>query len=60
MVHRFTTTPETAHLLTKESKKHKFFFRILTRTSHTDKVFCEVTKSGFEYINSNHIEVDYE
>lgn len=57
MVHRFTTTPETAHMLTKAGKKEKFYFKTLTRTDNTDHVECETTEPGFEYINRNNINV---
>ena len=59
MVHRFTTTAETAHMLTKTSKKENFYFRTLTRTDHIDKVECETTEPGFKYINENDIPVTW-
>lgn len=59
MVHRFTTTPETAHMLTKTSKKERFYFRTLTRTDKIEKVECETTEPGFEYINNNNINVTW-
>ena len=57
MTHRFTTTPETAHMLTKTSKKEKFYFRTLTCTDRTDTVTCETTEPGLEYIKENNINV---
>ena len=59
MVHKFTTNPETAHQLTKLSKKHGFYFKSLTRTTNIDKVVCEVTETGYDFINDNGIEVDF-
>lgn len=57
MVHRFTTTAEVAHKLTKQSKKQGFYFRTLSRTDNTDVVSCEVTEHGYEYIQQNEIPV---
>lgn len=51
MVHRFYATPETAHKLTKESKRNHFYFRTLTRTDDIDSVYCETTDLGLDYIN---------
>lgn len=59
MVHKFTTNPETAHQLTKLSKKHDFYFKSLTRTTNIEKVVCEVTEIGYDFINENGIEVDF-
>ena len=59
MVHRFTTTPETAHMLTKQSKKENFYFKTLTRTDNTVHVACETTEPGIEYINKNNINVKW-
>ncbi len=44
-------------MLTKASKKEKFYFKTLTRTDNTDHVECETTEPGFEYINRNNINV---
>lgn len=60
MVHRFTTTPETVHMLTKTSKKEKFYFRTLTRTDNTELVTCETTAPGYNYINDNNINVTWQ
>lgn len=60
MVHRFYAKPETAHMLTKESKKNHFYFRTLTRTDNTESVYCETTDPGLEYINDNDIDVSYQ
>lgn len=60
MVHRFTTSPETAHKLTALKKKHGFYFRTLTKTDNTDLVSCEVTEPGYEFIQKNNIEVTFE
>lgn len=59
MVHKFTANPETAHQLTKLSKKHGFYFKSLTRTTNIEKVVCEVTATGYDFINDNGIEVDF-
>lgn len=59
MVHKFTTNPETAHQLTKLSKKEGFYFKSLTRTTNIEKVVCEVTETGYDFINDNGIEVDF-
>lgn len=59
MVHRFTTTPETARALTKTSKKEKFYFRTLTHTDNTDSVECETTEPGYKYITENNINVTW-
>lgn len=57
MAHYFKTNPATAHKLTKESKKNKFYFRTLTRTDNTDIVECEINEKGYEFIKSNNIEI---
>lgn len=59
MVHRFTTTSEQAHALTKESKKVGFYFRTLVRTDHINDVECEVTEQGYKYIVANNINVNW-
>ena len=46
-------------MLTKTSKKEKFYFRTLTRTDNTDNVLCETTEPGFKYINENDIPVTW-
>ena len=46
-------------MLTKTSKKEKFYFRTLTRTDHIDKVECETTEPGLKYINENDISVTW-
>ncbi len=53
MVHRFTTTKEVAHTLSKIKKIHRFYFRALTRTDKDCCVFCETTEPGYEFINQN-------
>lgn len=57
MVHRFRTTSEVAHRLTKESKKQGFYFKTLTRTTKIEEVVCETTEPGYEYILKNNIKV---
>lgn len=54
MVHRFETTAEVAHALTKLKKHHGFYFRALTKTTSTP-VVCEVTEKGFEFIKAYNI-----
>ena len=46
-------------MLTKTSKKERFYFRTLTRTDKIEKVECETTEPGFEYINNNNINVTW-
>ena len=59
MKHRFYTTPDTAHELTALKKKHGFYFRTLTRTDHIDRVECETTDPGKEFITQHGIEVEF-
>ena len=58
MVHRFYTTPETARELTALKKKNGFYFRTLTRTDNIDRVYCEVTDPGYQFIKENGITID--
>ena len=60
MKHYFTTTAEQAHELTKLSKKDGFYFKTLSRTDKGIPVSCEVTERGYDYINANGIEVEWE
>lgn len=46
-------------MLTKTSKKERFYFRTLTRTDKIEEVECETTEPGFEYINNNNINVTW-
>lgn len=55
MIHHIKVTPEVAHLLTKISKKQKWYFRTLTRTDHTEEVEAEIQEKGVEYLNNNNI-----
>lgn len=59
MVHRFYTTPDTAHQLTKLKKRHGFYFRTLTRTDNIGQVYCEVTDPGHQFIIDNNINVEW-
>lgn len=59
MIHRFKTTSETAHRLTKESKKQGFYFKTLTRTTKIEEVVCETTEPGYEYIQENNIKAKF-
>ena len=56
---RFYTNPDTAHMLTKASKKNGFYFRTLSRTDHVDSVPCEVTEPGHQYMINNTIKIGY-
>ena len=58
MVHRFFTTPETARELTALKKKNGFYFRTLTRTDNIDRVHCEVTDPGYQFIKENGIAIE--
>lgn len=58
MVHRFYTTPETARELTALKKKNGFYFRTLTRTDNIDRVYCEVTDPGYQFIKENGITIE--
>ena len=60
MKHYFTTTAEKAHELTKLSKKEGFYFKTLAPTDRVIPVPCEVTEKGYDYINTNGIEVEWE
>lgn len=51
MIHRFTVSPESARKLMKVSKRMNFYFEILSRTDHTDDVYCEVGELGYRYIH---------
>lgn len=59
MIHRFKTTSEMAHKLTKESKKHGFYFKTLTRTTKIEEVVCETTEPGYDYIQESNIQVTF-
>lgn len=56
---RFYTNPETAHMLTKKSKKNGFYFRTLSRTDNVEMVPCEVTEQGYQYMVNNTIKIGY-
>lgn len=58
MVHRFFTTPETARELTALKKKNGFYFRTLSRTDNIDRVHCEVTGPGYQFIKENGIVIE--
>lgn len=58
MVHRFYTTPETARELTTLKKKNGFYFRTLTRTDNIDRVYCEVTDPGYQFIKENGMTIE--
>lgn len=58
MVHRFFTTPETARELTALKKKNGFYFRTLSRTDNIDRVHCEVTDPGYQFIKENGIVIE--
>jgi len=55
---RFYTTSETAHLLTKTSKKTGFYFRTLNRTDEGSRVYCEASAPMMGYITENDIDIE--
>lgn len=59
MRHRFYTTPETAHELTAQKKKHGFYFRTLTRTDRSNSVYCETTEPGYQFIIEHGYDVEW-
>ena len=60
MIHMFTTTPDTAHMLLALKRKHNFYFRTLLKTDETDLVTCEVTEPGYDFIKANNINVTFD
>lgn len=55
MVIQIRVTKEIAHLLTKVSKKEKWYFRCLTRTDRSSDVDAEIHESGVKYMDDNNI-----
>ena len=60
MIHRFKTTSEVAHALTKAREKEYFYFRTLSRTVNVYEVFCEVSERGYNYIKEHGLKVKWE
>ena len=59
MKYNFIADRETARMLTKESKKNGFYFRTLSRTDNVDRVPCEVTEPGHQYMTNTTIKIGY-
>ena len=57
MIHRFLTIAETAHILTKMSKKENFYLRTQTRTDGAGLVCAETSDKGATLIKNKGFKV---
>lgn len=55
MVHKIVVKPVVAHLLTKVSKREKFYFRCLTRTDKVKQMDVEIADKGIDYLDASNI-----
>lgn len=55
MIKKIIVKKEIAHLLTKVSKKEKWYYRCLTRTDRKTDVVAEIHEAGIKYMNDNNI-----
>ena len=55
MIRKIIVKKDVAHLLTKVSKKEKWYFRCLTRTDRNIDVVAEIHDAGIKYMNDKNI-----
>lgn len=55
MIKKIVVKKEMAHLLTKVSRKEKWYYRCLTRTDRSTNVVAEIQDAGLKYLNDNNI-----
>ena len=55
MIKKIIVKKEIAHLLTKVSKKEKWYYRCLTRTDRKIDVVVEIHDAGIKYMNDKNI-----
>ena len=55
MIRKIIVKKDVAHLLTKASKKEKWYFRCLTRTDRNIDVVAEIHDAGIKYMNDKNI-----
>lgn len=55
MINHIKVDATVAHLLTKASKKERWYFRTLMRTDTNKEVEAEIQEKGIEYLENNNI-----
>jgi len=56
---RFYTDQKTAHRLSNLKKRNVFYFRTITAFP-SDRVYCETTATGYDFIKRNYIPVQWD